>query len=74
MNEKTFSRRKAIASLTAGGAGLALANFIGNDTAIANEGSKKMTEGQTSATAVAALRFRLIRAFQITRSTATAFV
>src|SRR5712692_4165647 len=57
MNEKIFSRRKAIASLTAGGAGLALANLIGNDTARAVEGSNKMTEGQTTVTTEAARAF-----------------
>src|SRR5712691_3575399 len=58
MNEKIFSRRKAIASMTVGGAGLALANLIGNDTARAVEGSKKMTEGQTTVTTGAARAFR----------------
>ena len=58
MNEKIFSRRKAIASMTVGGAGLALANLIGNDTARAVEGSKKMTEGQTTATPEMARAFR----------------
>jgi hypothetical protein len=43
MNEKNLSRRKAIASITAGGAGLALASLIGNDTARAGEGSKEIT-------------------------------
>ena len=58
MNEKIFSRRKAIASMTAGGAGLALASLIGNDTARADEGSKEMTEAQTAATVETARAFR----------------
>ena len=58
MNEKIFSRRKAIASMTAGGAGLALASLIGNDTARANEGRKEMMEGQTAASAEVARAFR----------------
>src|SRR6266567_5340181 len=53
MNEKTFSRRKAIASMAAGGAGLALANLIGNDNATAHEGSTKMIDGQTATGEVA---------------------
>ena len=47
MNEKIFSRRKAIASMTAGGAGLALASLIGDGPAGAHEGSENMTIGQT---------------------------
>jgi Fe-Mn family superoxide dismutase len=58
MNEKIFSRRKAITSMTAGGAGLALANLIGNDAARANERIKEMTEGQTAATTETARAFR----------------
>lgn len=55
---KTVSRRKAITALTAGSAGLALANLIGTEKVGASEGSTKMSiEGQTT-DVVAARAFR----------------
>jgi hypothetical protein len=51
MKKKIFSRRKAIAGMAAGGAGLALASFIGNGTAGAHPGSENMTTGQTTTNA-----------------------
>ena len=58
MNEKNLSRRKAIASMTAGGAGLALTSLIGNVTARAGEGSKEITRAQAAAPVVTARAFR----------------
>ncbi len=51
---KTVSRRKAITTLTAGSAGLALANLIGTEKVDASEESTKMSiEGQTTEVAAA---------------------
>ena len=56
---KTVSRRRVIATLAAGSAGLALTNLLGTINVEANEGSDEMTdEGQTAGTATVARAFR----------------
>lgn len=48
MKEETFSRRQALAALTAGGAGLALANLIGAEAVEANDASTRTAESRVT--------------------------